>query len=97
MKRALLLLLLIILALTSSVLTRLNHETVSFNYYFASIDLSLAMLLIVVFICGAMMGLLMTLGLSISAHSQKRRLQRTLQLRELEIRNLRDIPIKGKH
>ncbi len=97
MKRALLFLLFIFLALISSVLTRLNLEPVTFNYYFASVDLSLAMLLMVVFICGALVGLMLTLGMSLSARSERRRLQRTLQLREQEIRNLRDIPIKGKH
>ena len=97
MKRALLLLIFILLALITSVLTRLNLETVTFNYYFGLLDFSLSGLLIVAFVSGALMGLLLTIGMSLSSRLEKRRLHRTLRLREQEIRNLRDIPIKGKH
>ncbi len=97
MKRALFSLFLLILAVCGSVLTQLNTEAVIFNYYFGSIELSLAVLLSLGLCCGALLGLLLTLSMTLSARSEKRRLQRTLQLREQEIRNLREIPIKGRH
>lgn len=97
MKRALLLLIFILLAVISSALTRLNLETVSFNYYLGNFESPLAVLVILAFVVGALMGLMLTLGLNLSSRKEKRRLRRTLQLREQEIRNLRDIPIKGKH
>ena len=88
---------LLILAVCGSILTQLNAEPVTFNYYFGSIDLPLTLLLSLVLSCGALLGLLFTLGMTLSARSGKRRLHRTLQLREQEIRNLREIPIKGRH
>lgn len=97
MKRALIFIFLLLIALFGSVLTRLNIETVDFHYYFGTIEISLALLLMLVLACGALLGLLMTLGVALSARAERRRLQRTLQLREQEIRNLREIPIKGRH
>lgn len=97
MKHVLLTILLLLLAVFGSVLTRLNITAVNFDYYFGSIEISLALLLLLVFACGALVGLLLTLGMTLSARVEKRRLQRTLQLRDQEIRNLREIPIKGRH
>lgn len=97
MKRALVLIFLIFIAVIGSVVTRLNNESVSFHYYFGSIEIGLSLLLLAVLATGALFGLLLTFGLSLSAHARMRRLQRTLRLREQEIRNLRDIPIKGRH
>lgn len=97
MKRALIFIFLLIIAVIGSVLTRLNIETVNFHYYFGAIEISLALLLMLVLGCGALLGLLMTLGVALSARTERRRLRRSLQLCEQEIRNLRDIPIKGRH
>lgn len=97
MKRALLFIFLLFIALFSSVLTRLNAQPVAFHYYLGSIEMPLAWLLLIVLCCGALFGLLMTLSLALTTRAEKRRLRHTLQLREQEIRNLRDIPIKGRH
>ena len=97
MKRALIFLLLLIIAISGSVLTELNVESVNFHYYFGSIGISLALLVMFALCCGALLGLLLTLGMTLSVRAEKRRLSRTLQLREQEIRNLREIPIKGRH
>jgi len=97
MKRALLILFILLLATISSVLTRLNLDAVSFNYYFGTLQLSLALLLFFALVSGALLGLIFTIGLAISTRAERRRLRRTLQLREQEIRNLRNIPIKDRH
>ncbi len=97
MKRALLILFILLLAIISSVLTRLNLDAVSFNYYFGTLQLSLALLLFFALVSGALLGLIFTIGLAISTRAERRRLRRTLQLREQEIRNLRNIPIKDRH
>ena len=97
MIRALLLFLLILLAIATSVMTRLNLEPVVFYYYFGSIELPLSILVIVALTVGATVGLALTMGLTLATRAERRRLRRTLQLREQEIRNLRDIPIKDRH
>ena len=97
MKRALIFLLLLFISICGSVLTELNVESVDFHYYFGSVEISLALLILLALCCGALLGLLLTLGIAFSARGEKRRLSRKLQLREQEIRNLREIPIKGRH
>jgi uncharacterized membrane protein YciS (DUF1049 family) len=97
MKRALFVIFLLVIALSASILTQLNLEQVEFHYYFGDVATSLSVLLLLTFFCGALFGLLLTAGLAISARSEKRQLSRRLQLREQEIRNLREIPIKGRH
>lgn len=97
MKRALLWLLLVALALIASVLTRLNLGLVNFHYYFGSLELPLAVLLLIVLISGAILGLMLTLGWSLASQAERRRLRRTLAIREQEIRNLREIPIRDRH
>ncbi|MDH5785295.1 MAG: LapA family protein [Chromatiales bacterium] len=97
MIRALLILLLILLAIVVSVLTRLNLEVVNFHYYFGSVALPLMLLLALVFVFGALTGLMLTFALALSTYSERKRLKRALALREQEIRNLRDIPIKDRH
>lgn len=97
MKRALFILFLLVITVISSVLTRLNKESVNFNYYFGSIDISLVLLLFMALCIGALIGLLLTASSALSSNAERRRLRRALQLREQEIRNLRDIPIKGRH
>jgi putative membrane protein len=97
MNRALIFIFLLLTSVFGSVLARLNFEPVNLHYYFGSAEIPLALLLVMVLVCGALMGLLMTLSMILSARIGNRRLRRQLQLREQEIRNLRDIPIKGRH
>lgn len=97
MKRALLILFILLLAIITSVLTRLNLDTVTFNYYFGTLQLSLALLLFFALVSGALLGFIFTVALAISTRAERRALRRTLQLREQEIRNLRNIPIKDRH
>lgn len=97
MNRALFIVFLIILALLATVMTQLNISQVEFNYYFGSIQLSLSLLLLLAISVGALLGLIMTAGIALSAMGEKRRLKQRLKLREQEIRNLREIPIKGRH
>lgn len=97
MSRALFFIFLILLALLATVLTQLNISQVEFNYYFGSTQLPLSLLLLLAITTGALLGLIMTAGIALSAMGEKRRLKQRLQLREQEIRNLREIPIKGRH
>ena len=97
MKRVFLLLILILLALVSSLLVTLNAEVVHFDYYLASIDLPLSVLVFFVFAAGALFGLCCSLLMVLASLSERRRLRRQLALSQQEIRNLRDIPIKDSY
>lgn len=97
MKRALFIIFFLLLAIVSSVFTRLNLESVTLNYYFGKLELPLALLLMLVLVFGSLLGLLLTWSMYRKASSERKRLRRTLKLREQEIRNLRDIPIRDQH
>jgi putative membrane protein len=96
MKRALLLFLLLLIALLGSVLAHLNAELVSFNYYFSTLSLPLALLLFFVLAAGVLCGVLLSLGMVLHARRERAQLRRRLTMCEQEIKNLRDIPIKGQ-
>ena len=97
MKRALTILLLFFLVVLATMLTQLNNELVNFNYYFDTTTISLPILLLLAVVFGALIGLFMTVGMAMSASTDRRRLRQKLKLCEQEIANLRDIPIKGRH
>ena len=97
MKRALILLILLLLAVVGSVLAYLNAEVVAFNYYFSTVELPLAVLLFLALTAGALSGVLLSLGVVLNARREKARLRHRLKLCEQEIKNLRDIPIKGPY
>lgn len=97
MKRALILFTLLLLAIVGSVLAYLNADGVNFNYYFSTISLPLAVLLFLALSAGALAGVLLSLGMILHSRREKAQLRRRLQVCEQEIKNLRNIPIKGPY
>lgn len=97
MKRALIIISLTLLAVMGSVLASLNANEVVFNYYFSSLSLPLALLLLLVLALGALAGVLFSLALVLNARRERAHLRRRLEVCEQEIKNLRDIPIKGPY
>ncbi len=97
MNRAFIYLFLLLVLIVGTVLTSLNAEVVTFHYYFSSAELPLALLLFFSLLMGIALGIAVTLGVSLSLYREKRQLKRSLKLQQQEIRNLRDIPIKGRH
>jgi putative membrane protein len=95
MKRVAIILLLLLIAIIGAVLANLNAGEVSFNYYFSSITLPLAVLLFLVLTTGALAGVLLSLGILLSVRNEKARINKRLKVCEQEIKNLREIPIKG--
>lgn len=97
MKRALLIIILLLFTLLAAVLAFLNASTVQFNYYLAILELPLALLLLISFALGSLFSLLVCLGMFLTASLERRRLRKQLNLARQEVRNLRDIPIKGPY
>lgn len=97
MKRALIVIFLVIAGVITSMITRLNSNLVTFNFYFDTIEIPLAVLIIASIIMGSILGVLFTVAMVFHALREKRRLRKKLKLCEKEIQNLRDIPIKGRH
>jgi putative membrane protein len=95
MKRVVIILLLLLVAITGVVVANLNAGAISFNYYFSSITLPLAVLLFLVLSIGALLGVLLSLGMVFKARREQARISKRLKMCEQEIKNLREIPIKG--
>lgn len=97
MKRALIILILLLLTALAGVLASLNASTIFFDYYLSSVEMPLAVLLFAAFALGAFFGLIFSISMVIGSINEKRRLRKQLALCKQEIRNLRDIPIKDRY
>ena len=97
MNRVFIYLFLLLVLIMGTMLTSLNAEPVTFHFYFGDVELPLALLLFCALLMGIVLGIGVTLAISLSLYREKRQLKRSLKLQQQEIRNLRDIPIKGRH
>lgn len=96
MKRIFLYFLLLSLAVLGMLLARLNADEVTFNFYFSSLNVSLAVLIYAAIVVGAFGGVLLSVALALRARREAGQLRRRLRLCEQEIKNLREIPIKDQ-
>ena len=91
---AILFLVLLILGLSFAVL---NSASVPLNYYLGKVDLPLALVVVGSLALGAILGVLVSLGIVLRLKRQVRRLRRQVQTAEKEVANLRAIPLKDSH
>ncbi len=96
MKRALFLVTLFLLALIGVLFARLNAGAVVFDFYFSQFHTSLAFLLYITLALGILLGVSISLHLALRAKRETSRLRKRLALSEQEVKNLREIPIKGQ-
>lgn len=87
---------LILIAVAGATLAHLNAASVTFDFYFSSIKLSLAALLYAALVVGVVLGFVASFGMYLSARREARRLRKRLAMCEQEVENLRAIPIKEK-
>ena len=87
----LLILMVVLLGLTFACL---NADPVQINYYLGSKTLPLAILLVIVFTSGCLVGLLFTFWIYLKARRDKYRLQVRLKGVEKEIASLRNMSLK---
>lgn len=74
-----------------------NADPVEFNYYFASKQIPLSLILVLAMLIGAILGVLASLGVIIGLKRELAKLKKTVSLTEKEVMNLRAIPIKDDH
>lgn len=97
MKRIFIYFILLLLAIIGAVVARFNADSVLFDFYFSSAEVPLALLLYVTLAVGALAGILFTSLMMLNARREASRLRKRLALCEQEIKNLREIPIKGQY
>jgi putative membrane protein len=87
----LLLLVLVVLGLSFAVL---NAEPVALNYYFGYRDIPLSMIVVLSLVAGALIGVLVSLGMILRLKQQAARLRRKLRTAEKDAEHLRILPAK---
>ncbi len=97
MKRLLTFLFILVLLVFGLSFTVLNANDVVLNYYFATVELPLALVILGALTLGALLGLFASISLVLAGKADVARLHRKVQMTEKEIKNLREIPIKNKH
>jgi lipopolysaccharide assembly protein A len=97
MKRVLIYIVLLLLALIGVLFARLNAGDVPFDVYFSQFNVSLALLLYAALALGVLLGITISLHLALRAKRETSRLRKRLTLSEQEVKNLREIPIKGHY
>ncbi len=97
MKRAIFSIILFLLVMIGVLFARLNADAVVFDFYFSQVNISLALLLYVALAIGVVLGLTISLHLALRAKREASKLRKRLTLSEQEVKNLREIPIKGQY
>ena len=87
---------LLIIVLFGITFATLNSESVTINYYIGQSTLPLSLLLVLVFACGCLVGMIVGFWLLIKAKIVNYRLKQRLGFAEKEIENLRAIPLQDK-
>jgi len=97
MRFAFLALLVLLSALAAAVFTIYNPDPVVIDLYFQKYELPLATLVLLGILIGVLLGLLLASGLLIARQAEVGRLRRRCHSLEMEVDNLRKIPIKDSH
>jgi uncharacterized membrane protein YciS (DUF1049 family) len=70
-----------------------NGDNVTFHYLFGSVELRIAVLVLIAFAVGALLALLLGGLRMLGLHREIRRLRRQLRDAETELKNLRNLPL----
>lgn len=76
--------------------TVLNPQQVTLNYLLGSLQLPLALLVVLMLALGAVLGLLVAGFMLLRLKRENRRLRRGTRLAEQEVANLRSLPVKDR-
>ncbi|GAC1633247.1 MAG: hypothetical protein NVS9B10_28430 [Nevskia sp.] len=93
MLRIVILLLLVLVFALGASLGYFNAERVSFHYLFGTVEVRVAVLVIVSFIAAALLTLLLCGLRMLGLHREIRRLRKRLRDSETELKNLRNLPL----
>ena len=74
----------------------LNAEPVELDYYFGSQRLSLSLIVLITLIIGVLAGVIASLGIIIKLKREVSHLRKANQVLDLELANLRTLPVREK-
>ena len=88
------LILLMLILIIAAAFAALNEQVISMNYFIGTMDTPLTFVIIVCFILGMLFSFLIIVGYIIRLRWQQRRMKQALQLKDQELNNLREMPLK---
>jgi uncharacterized membrane protein YciS (DUF1049 family) len=97
MRGLLQLLLVIIILVIASAFAALNEQVINLNYFIGLVETRLTFVIIFSFALGALFCFLIMMTFFIKVRLEKRRLQRALRLKDQELINLRELPVKDNY
>jgi lipopolysaccharide assembly protein A len=95
MLRLFVVLLLLLVFTVGASLGYFNAERVTFHYLVGSVEVRIAVLVVVTFVVGVLITLLLCAVRIIGLHNEIRRLRKQLRDAETELKNLRNLPLAG--
>ena len=97
MKRILVSIILVIVAVLGLSFSLMNAEQVILNYYFSTIQAPLSLVVVLAIAVGALLGMLAMAGVVLGQKREMARMRKSIKLAEKEISNLRSLPLKDTH
>lgn len=97
MKRILLFIILLLVVLLGLSFALMNAGPVSLDYYFASVEAPLSLVVVLAIALGALLGVLAMGGVLFGQKREMAKLRKSIKLAEKEISNLRSLPLKDNH
>ncbi len=93
-KRIVLLLCIVLVVLFGISFSVLNAEAVTLDYYFSEIDIPLSIVVVTVLAFGVLLGLSVSALIALKSRRELSRLRKKLKSKELEVSNMRAIPVQ---
>ena len=88
------LLLVILVLIVASAFAALNEQLINLNYFIGVLETRLTFVIISSFLLGMIFSLLIMLSYIVKVRFEQRRLKNTLRIKEQELNNLRELPVK---
>lgn len=86
----------LIVGILALVFALLNAQTIQFNYYFGQLQLPLSLLVAIALVLGAVLGVLVSMGMLIKAKRQASLQRKNADFAEKELAKLRALPLNDK-
>ena len=94
-KRIVLLLFIVLVVLFGISFSVLNAELVTLDYYFSEIEIPLSVVVVAALAFGVLLGISASALVSLKSRRELSRLRKKLKAKELEVSNMRAIPVQG--
>lgn len=94
MKAILQLFIVIVILIVAAAFAALNDQVINLNYFIGEVESRLTFVIISSFFLGMLFCFLLLIGLILKGRMERRRMRQELRLKNQELTNLRELPVK---